>query len=145
MKIYQENVNVNVNDQTFLLFVSKTVNNNLEIISVCSENNKIEILFASYIFGLTFQSPFRKSISDFPNFPASKYIVGKYFSFFIFHKNVLASNNIVYHGMISFKQIISITEVFNFKTPRLGFSFLSPVSFEIIQCRFFQSDFHLSS
>ena len=145
MKIYQENVNVNVNDQTFLLFVSKTVNNNLEIISVCSENNKIEILFASYIFGFTFQSPFRKFISYFPNFSGSKYIVGKYFSFFISHKNVLASNNIVYHGMISFKQIISITEVFNFKTPRLGFSFLSPVSFEIIQCRFFQSDFHLSS
>ena len=120
------------------------MNNNLEIISVCSENNKIEILFASYIFGLTFQT-FRKSISYFPNFPASKYIVGKYFSFFIFHKNVLASNNIVYHGMISFKQIIGITDVFNFKTPRLGFSFLSPVSFEIIQCRFFYSDFHLSS
>ena len=40
---------------------------------------------------------------------------------------------------------MSITEVFHFKTPRLGFSFLPKVSLEIIQCRFFQSDFHLSS
>ena len=38
---------------------------------------------------------------------------------------------------ISFKQTVSITEIFHFKNPRLGFSFLPPVSFEIIQCKFF--------
>ena len=36
-------------------------------------------------------------------------------------------------------------QFFHFKNPRLGFSFLPPVSFEIIKCRFFQSDFLLSS
>ena len=39
--------------------------------------------------------------------------------------------------MISYKQTICITEVFHVKTPRLGFLFLAPVSFEIIQCKFF--------
>ena len=39
--------------------------------------------------------------------------------------------------MISFKQSISVTEVFDFKTTRLGFSFLPPVNFEIIQCKCF--------
>ena len=38
--------------------------------------------------------------------------------------------------MIFFKQTISVTEVFHLKTPRLGISFLPPVSFEIIQCKF---------
>ena len=47
--------------------------------------------------------------------------------------------------MISFKQTISITEVFHFKNPRPGFSFSPPVSSEITQCRFFWPDFHLSS
>ena len=46
--------------------------------------------------------------------------------------------------MIYSKQSPSTTEVFHFKTPRKGFSFLPPVSFEIIQCRFFWSDFYLS-
>ena len=41
------------------------------------------------------------------------------------------------HAMISFKQTISITEVFHFKNSRLGFSFSPPVSSEITQCRFF--------
>ena len=31
----------------------------------------------------------------------------------------------------------NISEVFNFKTPRLGFLYFPLVSFEIIQCRFF--------
>ena len=44
--------------------------------------------------------------------------------------------------MISFKQTKSIIEVLHFKTPLLGFSFLLPLSFEIIQCKFFQSNFH---
>ena len=35
--------------------------------------------------------------------------------------------------------------VFHFKIPCLGFSFLPPISFEIIQCRFPQSAFHFSS
>ena len=39
--------------------------------------------------------------------------------------------------MISFKQTMSITEVFHFKTTRLGFSFLPPLRFEIIPSRFF--------
>ena len=38
--------------------------------------------------------------------------------------------------MIYFKQTISATEAFHFKPPRLGFSFLPPVSLEIILCRF---------
>ena len=42
------------------------------------------------------------------------------------------------HGMISFKKIISIPERFHFKTPAQVFHFCHP-------CRFFQSDFHLSS
>ena len=39
--------------------------------------------------------------------------------------------------MISFKQIISIIQIFHFETSRLGFSFLPPVSVEIIQRKFF--------
>ena len=39
--------------------------------------------------------------------------------------------------MISFKQTISITEVFHFKIPHLSFSFLPPVSIKITQCRSF--------
>ena len=38
--------------------------------------------------------------------------------------------------MISFKQTVSITEVFHFQTPRLGYSFLAPASFKIIQLKF---------
>ena len=38
--------------------------------------------------------------------------------------------------MISFKQNISTTEVFHFQTARLGYSFLAPVSFKIIQLKF---------
>ena len=41
------------------------------------------------------------------------------------------------HITISFKETISKTEVFHFKTPRIGFSLLLPVSFAITQCRFF--------
>ena len=37
--------------------------------------------------------------------------------------------------MISFKQTVSITEAFHFKTSRLGFLLLPPVSFEIISER----------
>ena len=45
--------------------------------------------------------------------------------------------------LLSIKRLL--TGVFHFKTSRLGFSFLSVENFEIIQFRFFQSDFHLSS
>ena len=41
--------------------------------------------------------------------------------------------------MISFKQTISIPEVFLFKYTRLGFSLLAPVSFKTIQCVGFSS------
>ena len=41
--------------------------------------------------------------------------------------------------MISFKQTKSIIEVLHFKTPLLWFSFLLPLSFEIIHGKFFQS------
>ena len=37
--------------------------------------------------------------------------------------------------MISFKQTVSITEAFHFKTSRLGFLLLPPLSFEIISER----------
>ena len=60
------------------------VNNIVRSKYIFLENNKIEILFSNYIFGLTFQSK-------------SEYIITKeYFNFIIFRKNVLASNKIVY-------------------------------------------------
>ena len=68
--------------------MSKKVNNNLEITSVCS----------------------------------TLYLCNKMIPYF---------NHFALHGMIFFKETISITEVFHFKTPCLGFSFLPPVSFEI--------------
>ena len=44
--------------------------------------------------------------------------------------------------MISFKQTISIIELFHFKTPRLGFSFLPPVyEFWNYSVQFFLDEF----
>ena len=54
------------------------------------ENNKIEILFSNYVFGLTFQSPSLECKSE--------YIVRKWhFNFIILHENVLVSDNVVSH------------------------------------------------
>ena len=47
----------------------------------------------------------------------------------------------VVHAVFSYKQTIDITDVFHFKTSRLDLSFLPPVSFELIHCKFYQSDF----
>ena len=69
MKIYKENVNV-LFDQLFLQFVSKSVNNNLKITSVCSTLHFVIKLSHIQLFAL--------------------------------------------HGMISFKETISVTEVFQF-------------------------------
>ena len=40
------------------------------------------------------------------------------------------------HAMSSNKETLNIAEFFHFKTSRLGFTFLPPVNFEIIKCRF---------
>ena len=84
------------------------VNNIIKSNYIFVENNKIEILFFNYIFGLTFQSPSSKlSLTNLYLLSKerllwrwtleskSEYIVRKYYSNFImFDKNVLASSNI---------------------------------------------------
>ena len=84
------------------------VNNIIKSNYIFVENNKIEILFFNYIFGLTFQSPSSKlSLTNLYLLSKerllwrwtleskSEYIVRKYYSNFImFDKNVLASSNV---------------------------------------------------
>ena len=43
--------------------------------------------------------------------------------------------------IVFYKQNINLTEIFLCKIPDLGFSFLPPVSFAIVHCRFFQVGF----
>ena len=42
---------------------------------------------------------------------------------------------------VFYKENINLTKVFHVKSPRLRFSFLPPVSFEIVHCSFFLARF----
>ena len=54
-------------------------------------------------------------------------------------------NYFAFHSMFSQKQDTNLIAVFHVKPPVQVFTFLPPINFQIIHCRFSQSDFYLFS